>query len=106
MDVFTKYFRRLLSNNASQIWGNGRASIDTSGSYGILVEEVQKIYSDPSQADKISESIEFGDGEIFKDFDLQIFMDHFSMTPVAKLALASAFTRASKADLKGKGENL
>ncbi|KAI9726177.1 MAG: hypothetical protein M1828_001850 [Chrysothrix sp. TS-e1954] len=104
MEVFTKYFRRLLSTNASQIWSNGRGTIDTSGSYPILVEEMQKIMDEPTQAEKVRESIEFGDGEIFKDFDLAAFMDHFSMGPIAKIALASAFTRASKSDLRSKAE--
>lgn len=102
MEVFTKYFRRLLSTNAAQIWSSGRAT-DTTGSYPILVEEVKKITQDPLQANRIRESIEYGDGEIFKDFDLATFMDHFSMTAFAKVTLASAFTRVSKQDLRSKG---
>lgn len=102
MDVFTKYFRRLLASNAAQIWGAGR-STETTGSYQILVTEVQKITQDLSQAGKIVEAIEFGEGEVFKDFDLSKFMDHFKMSPLAKVTLASAFRKAAKPDLRTKG---
>ena len=102
MDVFTKYFRRLLLNNASQIWGNGRNN-DGTGSYRILTDEVHKITQSSQQAVKIVEAVEGGEGEIFKDFDLSTFMDHFRLGPVAKVALASAFLRSSRSDLRSKG---
>ena len=103
MEVFTKYFRRLLITNASQIWSTGRGT-DTTGSYPILVTEMQKIPQELAQADKIVESVEFGDGEIFKDFDLSTFMDHFKLSVVSKVALAAAFRKATKTDLKTKGK--
>ena len=102
MEVFTKYFRRLLISNAAQIWSGSR-SADTTGSYQMLVHEVQKIVTDPAQANKIEESVEYGDGEVFKDFDLSTFMDHFKMNPFAKVALASSFKRAAKSDMRMKG---
>jgi len=102
MEVFTKYFRRLLLTNAPHIWGNGRG-VETSGNYPILVSEVQKVTQDRYQAAKIVESVEFGEGEIFKDFDLSTFMDHFRMSPTAKILLASAFKKASKTALRTKG---
>lgn len=102
MDVFTKYFRRLLVSNAPQIW-QGR-SAENSGSYAILVTEVQKVMQDPEQAQKIVESVEFGEGEIFKDFDLSTFMDHFKLSPVGKIMLASAFKKATKQDLRTKAD--
>jgi len=105
MEVFTKYFRRLLVTNAPQIWNNGR-SVESSGNYAILVSEIQKITQDRWQAAKIVESVEHGEGEIFKDFDLSTFMDHFKMSPTAKIILASAFKKASKPDLRTKGSFL
>lgn len=100
--MFTKYFRRLLLVNAPQIWGNGR-NHESSNNYPILVTEVQKVTQDRQQAAKIVESVEYGEGEIFRDFDLSTFMDHFKMSPSAKILLASAFRKASKADLRTKG---
>ncbi len=102
MDVFTKYFRRLLITNAAQIWNTGR-STESSGNYPILIREIQKVTQDPGQAPKIVESVDFGEGEIFKDFDLSTFMEHFKMNSLAKVTLASAFKKASKSDLRTKG---
>lgn len=102
MDVFSKYFRRLLQQNAAQVFpGSGRT--DTHGSYPILVGELQKIRTDIQQADKIAESISAAEGEFSRDFDLSSFIDHFKLDIYAKIALASAFKRAAKGDLKTKG---
>lgn len=100
MDVFTKYFRRMVVSNASHIFGDGRT---TDGSYQILLGEVQAVTQVPTQAVRILEAVEGGEGEIFKDFDLSSFMEHFKFSAVAKVALASAFLRSSKSDLRSKG---
>lgn len=78
--------------------------MEASGSYPILLSEVQKITHDRSQAAKIVESVDHGEGEIFKDFDLSTFMDHFKMSPTAKILLASAFKKATRPDLRTKGK--
>ncbi len=103
MEVFHKYVRRLILNNAPHIWSSGRTYTESTGNYGLLVLEMQKITQDPRQAPKIAESVEFGEGEIFKDFDLSTFMDHFKLNAPAKIALASAFRKSSKLDLRTKG---
>ena len=106
MEVFTKFFRRLVVTNASQIWHNART--DSSGSYPVLLAEVQKVATDPQQAAKIVEAIEFGDrdGDVFKDFDMSTFMDHFQLKTVGKFALASAFKKSSKADQRAKADGI
>ena len=106
MEVFTKYFRRLVINNQVHIWGNVRPS--ETGTYGILDAEVQKISTEPSQAVKIVEAVEFGDkdGDVFKDFDMSTFMDHFSLKPIGKVALASAFKKSSKSDQRAKADGI
>ena len=106
MDVFTKYFRRLILSNAAQIWHNARP--DSSGSYSILLGEVQKVSTDPQQAAKIVEAVEFGDkeGDIFKDFDMSTFMDHFQLKTIGKFALASAFKKSSKPDQRAKADGI
>lgn len=103
MDVFTKYFRRLLSSNVQQIWNLSRTT-ESSGSYQILVSEMSRISSDPTQAAKIAESIDQGDGEIFKDFDISTVMDHFKLSPFAKVTLATAFKKLTKQDLRTKAD--
>ncbi|KAJ9664960.1 CCR4-NOT core subunit cdc39 [Coniosporium apollinis] len=104
MDVFSKYFRRLLSNNAAQIFPGAGRSSDASGSYRLLVEEMQKITTDTQQAYKIAESIDGPEADLFKDFDLSTFMDHFKLDPLARTALALALKTASKPDLRMKAD--
>lgn len=106
MEVFSKYFRRLLQSNAGQIFPSAARTVDNSGSYALLVTEMQKIRQDPQQAPKIAESIDTTEGDLFRDFDLSTFMAHFKLDPVAKTTLALACKAASKPDLRTKGENL
>lgn len=104
MEVFTKYFRRLLQNNAGQIFPRLGRTSENPSSYSILVGEVRKIADDPEQAFKIAESLDTPEGDLFKDFDLQTFVDHFALPDHAKINLALAVkSTASKADLRAKG---
>ena len=96
MDVFTKYFRRLLTQNAAHVFSGGGRAADTGGSYQQLVTEVQKLRKDPEQAGKIAESIDTNEADLFRDFDLPTFMSHFQLDPIAKTALALACRSASK----------
>jgi len=104
MDVYTKYFRRLLQGNAAQVFPGSSRNSDSSGSYPLLVAEVQKITQDPQQAQRIAESIDTPEGDLFRDFDLSTFMEHFKLDPLAKTTLALACKGASKPDLRTKGE--
>ena len=104
MEVFSKYFRRLLQNNASQVFSTpGGRTADANGSYQILVAEVQKLRKDPDQAAKIAESIDTTEGDMFRDFDLSTFTSHFQLDPISRTALALACRSANKADLRTKG---
>jgi CCR4-NOT transcription complex subunit 1 len=102
MEVFTKYFRRVLQNNAGQVFGTGSRNADPNGSYQILVTEVQKLRKEPEQADKIAESISSAEGDLFRDFDLSTFLSHFKLDPLAKAMLALA---CRKTELRQKGNN-
>jgi CCR4-NOT transcription complex subunit 1 len=106
MEVFQKYFRRLLQSNAAQVFpGQARnAENPNSASYPMLASEIQKITQDPNQAYKIAEACDTSEGDIFRDFDLSTFMEHFKLDPVAKTLLALAFKSASKLDLRTKGQ--
>lgn len=94
------YFRKLVSDNASLIWGRG---VDRGRDYELLSREILKLTENAVQATKIVESIDLGDRGVFKDFDLSGFMEHFKMSAIEKIILASAFKRASKSDLRTKG---
>lgn len=104
MDVYTKYFRRLLQGNAAQVFPASGRNGDSSGSYPLLVAEMQKIMQDPQQAQRIAESIDTPEGDLFRDFDLSVFTEHFKLDPFAKTMLALACKSASKPDLRTKGE--
>ncbi|KAK7698280.1 CCR4-NOT core subunit cdc39 [Diaporthe eres] len=106
MEVFTKYFTKLVHTSASQIFpGTSRpiGSATNTGSYSLLLEEMRKISHDVDQATKISESIETGTEDIFRDFDLSTFMEHFRLDALEKTILALAFKLGSRPDLKAKG---
>jgi CCR4-NOT transcription complex subunit 1 len=103
MEVFSKYFRRLLTQNASQIFGGASNGATTAGTYDLLVSEVQKVRQEPEQAKKIAESLDTPEGEVFKDFDVSTFMERCKLDSVSKCMLALALKSASKSDLKTKG---
>ena len=100
MEVFSKYFRRLLQNNAAHVFGTGARNADPNGSYQILATEVQKLRNETEQADKIAESISSNEGDLFRDFDLSTFISHFKLDLVTKTMLALA---CRKTDLRSKG---
>jgi CCR4-NOT transcription complex subunit 1 len=102
MDVFSKFFRRALQVNQEYIFSNSNRNPE--GSYELLLRHVQKIRQDPQEADNIAESIDSTEGDLFKNFDLSKFMDHFKLDPVAKSMLALALKNASKPDLRTKGK--
>ncbi|KAF2191169.1 Not1-domain-containing protein [Zopfia rhizophila CBS 207.26] len=104
MEVFSKYFRRLLQNNAAQIFPTSGRTGDGNGSYHILLKEMEKIRQDSQQASKIAESIDSPEGDLFRDFDLSTFISHFKLDPIAKTTLALAFKSANKADLRTKAD--
>lgn len=104
MEVFSKYFRRLLVGNSPQIFSGINRNVENPGNYQLLVQEMDKITQDPEQAPKIAEIIDASEGDIFRDFDLATFMDKFNLDPIGKILLASAFSHVSKAELRKKGE--
>lgn len=104
MEVFTKYFTRLVVGNAPQIFPGLNRPVANPGNYHILVNEMRKISHDPEQATKIAESVESGTEDIFRDFDLSTFMEHFKLDALEKTLLALAFKLGSRADLKTKAD--
>jgi CCR4-NOT transcription complex subunit 1 len=103
MEVFSKYFRRLLTGNAPQIFPGANKAVENTGNYPLLMQEMQKVSQDLDQAQKIAETIDSSEGDVFRDFDLSTFLDHFKLDPLAKVSLVLAFKTASKSDLRAKG---
>jgi CCR4-NOT transcription complex subunit 1 len=65
---------------------------------------MQKVSQDVEQAQKIAETVDTSEGDIFRDFDLSTFLDHFKLDPLLKVSLALAFKMANKSDLRAKGK--
>jgi CCR4-NOT transcription complex subunit 1 len=103
MEVFTKYFRRLLQNNAAHIFSTGGRSADPNGNYQILVTEMQKLRTDPEQALKIAESLNSPEGDLFRDFDLSAFITHFQLDLFSHAMLATACKLGSNSELRARG---
>ncbi|KAL8305261.1 hypothetical protein RB600_008238 [Gaeumannomyces tritici] len=104
MEVFTKYFARLVAGNAPQIFPGVSRLGGNAGNMHILVGEMRKIGRDQEYARKIAESIEQGTEDIFRDFDLSTFMEHFKLDPLEKTILALAFKVGSRSDLRTKAD--
>ncbi|CAI7658216.1 unnamed protein product [Penicillium pancosmium] len=104
MEVFSKYFRRLLTGNAPQIFPGVNKSVENAGNYPLLTQEMHKVATDIEQAQKIAETVDTSEGDIFRDFDLSTFLDHFRLDPIVKVALALAFKLTNKSDLRAKAD--
>ncbi|KAL2127631.1 hypothetical protein VTI74DRAFT_10380 [Chaetomium olivicolor] len=104
MDVFTRYFARLVAANAPQIFPGLNRPVANPGNHHLLVAEMRKLSRDFSQARKIAESIETGSEDIFRDFDLSTFMEHFQLDAFQKTVLALAFKLGPRTDLKTKAD--
>ncbi|RFU35374.1 hypothetical protein B7463_g978, partial [Scytalidium lignicola] len=104
MEVFQKYFSRLVVGNAPQIFPGLNRPVANPGNYQILVNEVRKVSHDEEQARKIAESIETANEDLFRDFDLSTFMEHFKLDALEKTILALAFKVGSRSDLKTKAD--
>jgi CCR4-NOT transcription complex subunit 1 len=104
MEVFTQYFRRLVSSNASAIF-DGRDR--DHGSYKLLQQEMDKVALDVEQASKIAEAIDTSREDIYKDFDLIKFTAYFHPADaISQVLLATAFTRCTRADLRNKANKV
>lgn len=106
MEKFGLYFRRLVQANSPQIFPGIARGVEKPGNYPLLVQEMHKITLDPDHARKIAEALDTSEGDVFRDFDIATFINHFKLNSYAKTLLASALTHVNRQDLKTKGECL
>ncbi|KAI9842255.1 MAG: hypothetical protein M1838_003195 [Thelocarpon superellum] len=104
MEVFAKYFRRLVVGNAPQIFPGINRPVENAGNYPLLVAELRKLAQDPDQARKIAEALAVPDGDLFRDFDLSTFLEHFKLDAIDKTLLALACKTTTRADLRNKAD--
>ena len=103
MEVYQKFFSRLVVGNAPQIFPGISRPVANPGNYHLLVAELKKVAEDVNQAGKIADAIETANEDIFRDFDLSTFMEHFKLDALEKTILALAFKTGTRSDLKTKG---
>ena len=104
MEVFAKYFTRLVASNAGQIFPIHSRATSAAPNYQLLVKDMHVISQDLDMAPKIAYAIATGSEDIFRDFDLATFMDHFKLTPLGKTVLALAVKQEkTRPDLQNKG---
>lgn len=103
MEVFSKYFRRLLTANATHIFSAGGRSFEPNGNYQLLVTEMHKLQTDPDQAIKIAESLNSPEGDLFREFDLATFIDHFQLDVFSKAMLAATCKSGNNVELRARG---
>ncbi|KAK4145258.1 CCR4-Not complex component, Not1-domain-containing protein [Dichotomopilus funicola] len=104
MEVYTRYFARLVAANASQIFPGQSRPGPNPGNHHLLVAEMRKISLEFPQARKIAEAIETGTEDVFHNFDLSTFMEHFQLDALQKTLLALAFKLGSRSDLKTRAD--
>lgn len=102
MEVFAQFFRRTVVQNAAAIF-SGAKDVDQ-GSYKLLRQELDKVLWSAEQPLKIAEAIDTSKDDLFRDFDLITFIQHFFLDPLPQLILAVAFTRCARADLRTKAD--
>ena len=103
MEVFAKYFQRLVVGNSPHIFPGINRNVENPGNHQLLVEEIEKASQSTEQAKKIAEIIDSAEGDIYRDFDLATFIGHFHLNPIANAIIASAFTEVTRTDLRKKG---
>lgn len=59
------------------------------------MQEIQRLARDPFSADRFRDSVDKGEGDVFRNFDLARFSDRVGLRPLERLVLASSIVSAS-----------
>jgi len=77
----------------------------TALTFRLLVQETQRLARDPYLVDRFRESVDKGEGDVFRNFDLGRFVDRVGLRPLEQLILASSFVSSpaqlSRKELEG-----
>lgn len=102
MELFETYFKRLLNSSWSLVFPNeARQGASNAESHTLLSQELDKIATDPLQADKIAQALDASEGSEFK---YEPFVDHFQLGPIPRTALVLATRSLAKSEQRRKGE--
>ncbi|KAI9893478.1 MAG: hypothetical protein M1814_006775 [Vezdaea aestivalis] len=101
-EVWAKYFRKLVMANAPAVFPNPSKPSEKAPNYSMLDKEMQQLTTNTQQAVKVALALSGGTEELFRDFNLLGFMDHFELDPVEKFVLAVACKEFGRSDLQTK----
>ena len=104
MELYETYFRRLLHSSWSLVFPNdGRPGANNAESHQLLVQELDKLSTDPQQAEKVAQALDASEAH---DFNYAAFVDHFRLAPFPKTALLVASRIVARPDQRRKGKAL
>ncbi|KAF8644127.1 hypothetical protein AX16_008656 [Volvariella volvacea WC 439] len=96
IETYLHFIRRLISIFQSRPPQATSPAFDQSSSltFRLLVQETQRLARDPYLADRFREGIDKGEGDVFRHFDFNRFVDRVGLRPLEKLVLASSIVAA------------
>lgn len=107
IDTYLHFIRRLLVHSHSRLSVVPTPTTydpSTALTFRLLVQETQRLARDPFLADRFRDGVDKGEGETFRSFDLQRFVDRVNLRPLERLVLASSIASGStRADLHRQG---
>lgn len=105
MEVYHKFFRRLVSSHAHTIFSPISKPPDNQSTYRLLVQHIKEASNSPEDSKaKFADCISTSDNDVFRDFDLATFMKHFDLDGLERSILALGFKNCPKQDLRTKGK--
>jgi len=106
MEVYHKFFRRLVASHSNTIFSPISKQPDNPSEYRLLIQHVKALANSPEEAKvKFADCIGSLDNQIFHDFDLSVFMRHFDLDGLERSILALGFESSAKPELQSKGES-
>ena len=103
--TYLHFIRRLIVHSQGRLAVNVTFDTSTALTFRLLVQETQRLARDPYLADRFRESVDKGEGDVFRNFDLGRFVDRVGLRPPEQLILASSFVSSpaqlSRKELEG-----
>jgi CCR4-NOT transcription complex subunit 1 len=93
--TYLHFIRRLIVHSQGRLAANVTFDNSTALTFQLLVQETQRLARDPYLADRFRESVDKGEGDVFRNFDLNRFVDRVGLRPLEQLILASSFVSSS-----------
>ncbi|KAL2315151.1 CCR4-Not complex subunit Not1 [Schizosaccharomyces pombe] len=103
--VYHHFLRRLIQGNSYRIFGTGKSS-DGLATYKLLLDELKSLTKSWVMAKRFSDAISGSDSEVFEDFDIEAFLDHFQFSPLERTNLLIGLTTSVKPTLAKKASAL